>query len=179
MKKINHCRMGALILSVFCASACYAGEYDYATAKAKLLQIGRALQLYRAEQTVKPVAERRTFRDCGLPATLVDLCRSGHEWSLPADKSTFKVATPLFKTAVINFHQMYWESDYVVQRVGAMTQFYAVRGERLPVLADFNMNSPDDYRDPENPIKALILRLDGTVDLVAYRAGHRLELLTK
>lgn len=169
-------RLGLLVAVMLAGQA---NAYDYDTARVKLLQIGRALQLYRAEQTVKPVAERKTFKDCGLPDSLTRLCRPGHSWSLPSDRSTFRVPTPLFRGQDTNFNKMYWDAPAIIDRFGSMSHFYALRGERLPILADFNMNSADDFRNDGTPIKALILRLDGTVDLVTFRSGHDLELLEK
>jgi len=143
--------------------------YDYETSIAKLKKIGQALQIYRAEYGFKPVAERKTYSDAGLPYALHVLARPGHPWSLPDGMRTFHLPDARYgRDWEINFSHLYWRpEDY--SALWDISANYSRRGENMPVLADFNpgcvtVTLPDEQ--PEGV--AIVLRLDGSVEVVRY-----------
>lgn len=61
--------------------------YDWNASRHKLEGIGAALQLYRKHVGIKPVAERKTLSDAGLPNddVMSVLTKPGFAWSIDAD----------------------------------------------------------------------------------------------
>lgn len=136
----------------------------------RLQRIGNALQIYRTEYGFKPVGERESYVDAGLPPSYSVLGFSGHAWSLEDGMEAFKVAQPNWLhqgQGWLHFSQMYWgPEEYSVG--GNLAPIFKGRGEKMPILADFNVESRSEMRDPKLLHKAAVLRLDGTVDVILY-----------
>jgi hypothetical protein len=60
-----------------------------------------------------------------------------------------------------------------------ISAFYSSRGEKLPVLADFNMNPAVYSSKPDRFLIALVLRLDGSVDLVTWDSQNPIDIWRK
>jgi len=146
------------------------GEYDYDTAAEKLRRIGQALQLYREEYGVKPVVERKTPYDAGLPPNLKVLARvQGKRWSIPEGMSVFQSDQPNFLMQQIDNGYLHCvEYPHHPGSTHLPDNYWQIRGDRAPVLADINMNDADAFNNNPTSLRALILRLDGTVELVMY-----------
>jgi len=139
--------------------------YDYETSIAKLKKIGQALQIYRAEYGFKPVAERKTYSDAGLPPSFDALAEPGHAWSLPEGMEDLRLpGQRLPAEFAISFWSLYWqyETDYPGP---SQNDLYRSRGEQLIVLGDCNpvVGTPRGSRS-----EIVVLRLDGTVDVLTY-----------
>jgi hypothetical protein len=149
-------------------------EYDYALSRQKLETIGRALQLYRQEYGIKPVEDRRDFSDAGLPFYLIQLAHPNRSHPIPKD--TFLMPYDVGKNYASSFVQLY--------RVPGQPEFdvrsplFAERGEKLAIFVDLNMNGEAEVTG-KAPSKALVLRLDGTVDLVEVNKFGTHALLDK
>ncbi len=153
--------------------------YDYEASISKLRRIGQALQLYREEWGVKPVAERRTYSDAGLPPSFTVLSSSAYSdkpWHL--DKSVFRVASPQkpWDKSAMHFSPLYLPE--MAQRVGYADRYAQAlqsRGEMLPVLADLNGNSVAEYA-ANRDLRAVVLRLNGSVEVVEYSSTDQWDL---
>ncbi|HQU17453.1 MAG TPA: hypothetical protein PLA92_00195 [Fimbriimonadaceae bacterium] len=183
---------GLLVTFVIVAVAAFARtmssysnhDYDYEASRAKLLAIGRALQLYRAEVEVLPPAQRTKWSDAGLPLTCTILTLPGKTWSLAEGYQSFRVAKP--NRGIENgagakgthFQRLYYDPRGY-EKLGDISMFFSSRGEKLPSYADTNMNSIEDEVTPGKQLKALILRLNGEVDLVTYTMDERFSLLKR
>ncbi len=144
--------------------------YDYEASISKLRRIGQALQLYREEWGVKPVAERRTYSDAGLPPTIaLPAVLEGYAWSYPGGSELLRVAQPngVFANMNVHFMQLYGPAD---REEAEKAAYYRLRGERLPIVADLNMNRGSDLAKnrASRDLKAIVLRLDGSVDVVTF-----------
>lgn len=127
----------------------------------KLRRIGAALQLYRAEYGSKPVAERLTFSDAGLPPRWSVFLLPGRPWTL--SEKDFELSYAPDKG--IDFTTLYWRSS-LYGELGDISGYYSSRGEDLPVMADeeFNKFLPVGEYVRSSPV----LRLCGTVELIRY-----------
>lgn len=146
-----------------------AGEYDWVTSRANLAAIGKNLQVFRRQQGVKPVADRKEVRDAGLPPLLFQaLSQPGKPWSTARIHFLSAVARDikgelrmLRDPAGISHMTQLYESDRPAEAV------WRTAGEKAPVLADLNMLS--------NPASdsghVLVLLLDGTVQKRSYAKG--------
>jgi hypothetical protein len=151
--------------------------YSSAESRAKLVAIGRALQGYRLEHGVKPVAERRSFQDAGLPENPLVMAAPGAPWGLSGGVSAFRISAPRYvidtrpNVAHFTFPYLDTEDRFI-------SGLYATRGELFIVAIDDNYTAKAGRR--ERPfIEALVLRLNGDVDLVRYRPGDMQDLLSK
>lgn len=181
-------------ISTFVAAACVAtaiampalpvlasltSRPDEEESRAKLLAIGRALQLYREEHPPLPVAQRRDYRDAGLPPDMVFLTVPGHKWSLPNGWADMQVSRPLAEMADVNIHfrATYWRpEDY--DKMGDLSTLFRDRGERLIVLADPNIDR--NFYNPDIRIRrVMVLRLNGTVEIINYDATKPLDWARK
>jgi hypothetical protein len=151
--------------------------YDYQASIAKLRRIGQALQLYREEWGVKPVDERETISDTGLPPFgLYALTQPGNPWSLPEEAFLLDQPHVGFEMLHLPVHFMVMFPSF---NGDAPRSLLRERGEQLPIVADISMNSSQDMlRHPED-LEALVLRLDGSVELVRWNKRVRFDLLTK
>lgn len=142
--------------------------YDMKESIAKLTQIGKSLQVYRKYHPAKPVAERKTYEDAGLPNRLTALAEPGHPWSLPDGLATFHVSNPneINVKNYVSFSHMYWTPTASLH-LPDMSAYYVSRGEKMPVLADDNPNSLVDM-GPGRVQTALVLRLNGDVEVIHY-----------
>ena len=153
-------------------------RYDIEGSVHKLRRIGNALQLYRHFQVpgMRPIPKDAV--QAGLPRRLVDLLAPGDKWGLGEDIHAFSVAQPTRSLAKgsVHFTQLYWWPD--TQRalgLPDMAERLRTRGEALPVMADFNMISSDEYRRAEQ-VRVVVLRLGGEVDLVEIPTNKLREL---
>ncbi len=149
--------------------------YDLAAASKKLADIGEKLQLYRKTHRPLPVSERTTFRDAGLPEMLLELAKPGSPWSLPDGVATFRVKNPneLFEGTQNHFAQMYWSRETAAQiRKQDMGQWFAVRGEDLPILVDYNPSSGEQMAGADG-YTVLVLRLSGKVEKVEVKGSAK------
>ncbi|MEW5882713.1 MAG: hypothetical protein AB1725_00625 [Armatimonadota bacterium] len=153
--------------------------YDYEASIAKLRRIGQALQLYRQEWGVKPMEERRTYSDAGLPPSLAVLYSPAYgskPWHI--EKGYFKVAAPQkpFDKAAMHFVPLFLTEEF--QRRGYPERYVEAlrgRGEMLPVFADLNANSVAEYAGNRN-LRAVVLRLNGAVEVVEYSSTDQWDL---
>jgi hypothetical protein len=137
--------------------------YDYEASIAKLRRIGQALQLYREEWGVKPVAERRTYSDAGLPPFMLNLLTSPYR---PEEGfEIFRVAQPnsFSRSVGTHLYQVYIPPQ-MPDTAPTPADVFVRRGESLPVLVDLNMNAKQE----PGRLKAIVLRLDGTVEVVSF-----------
>lgn len=143
-----------------------APSYDWEASRRNLERIGAALQLYREEVDVLPAASRNTYVDAGLPYEIFTLARSTNRaWSI--EPSSFQVtevqahpARPRNEYMVL--YKTEWNPD-----VPGFDVALRQRGDRLPILMDFNMYSSKQSFHGET-VPVLILRLDGTVEQVEF-----------
>lgn len=171
-------RLGLLSLLTFAFGSAWQNppeRLDDREAMEKLQTIGRALQLYREAYPPKPVSERRTFADAGLPRYLTALCEKDRPYTIPTE--TFFLTQPRTPSNFISFSLMYWpESSY--RKLGDISEFYASRGEKLPVLVDFNCMSHEDFASHE-PGRVIVLRLNGEVEWITYDQRVRLDIMRR
>jgi hypothetical protein len=171
--------IAALVIAGITAFRNQKQGYDYEASIAKLRRIGQALQLYREEWGVKPVAERRTYSDAGLPPSLAVLyspAYSSKPWHI--EKDYFKVAAPQkpFDKSAMHFVPLYLTEEF--QRRGYSERYVEAlrgRGEMLPVFADLNANSVAEYAGDRN-LRAVVLRLNGAVEVVGYSSTDPWDL---
>jgi hypothetical protein len=150
-------------------------EYDPTESIAKLTEIGRALQIYRQEYGVKPVSVRRSFSDAGLPPNIFVLAHAGHKWSLATGYQSFKLSNAVYlrslDSSFLLTYRKYEEPD------ATLNSFFSSRGERLPILLD--MNPTPRVEHAQGRITAYALRLDGTVELIAFDRHEPFAALSK
>lgn len=154
--------------------------YPYQDSRRKLEAIGRALQIYRAEQIVKAPEYRVDFRDAGLPHSVLVLLREGQPWTVEGGQDTLLVLFPNRVTDGLKsqFTKLYWPVEQY-EKWGDLEPYFKERGEKLPILADLNMNSVEDMVKPNAVLKALILRLNGEVQIVEFPVQDRMALLRR
>ncbi|KAA0225684.1 MAG: hypothetical protein AKCLJLPJ_02439 [Fimbriimonadales bacterium] len=174
------CLLGSLAASAAFAiiSRSRVKGYDVEESVAKLREIGRALALYRLQYPPKPVDQRRTYSDAGLPPHILTLLEPGHPWSVQDGLRTFQVSRPngVWVTEGSHYEMVYPSSYDKPSEHGSFAPLYSERGERLPVLFDGNMNDPVRiYEAPEN-LDVLILRLDGTVEPASWNRNIRWDV---
>ncbi|MEW5882710.1 MAG: hypothetical protein AB1725_00610 [Armatimonadota bacterium] len=152
--------------------------YDYEASFAKLRRIGQALQLYRQEWGVKPVEERMHASDAGLPPKLTVLSADPNApWYVPRDTFTVESPNEFSARFETHFQQSYWDAEWE-KRLGSMAEFLTARGERLPILVDINGSTAADFvAMPEGGINYVILRLDGSVEVVRHRRQSKHDIL--
>ncbi len=152
--------------------------YDYEASISKLRRIGQALQLYREEWGVKPVAERTHASDAGLPPNIEVLSSNPNApWYVP--RETFRVASPneFSARSEIHFQQTYWGTE-LEKQLGPMAEFLTARGERLPILVDINSASAAEFVGTrKDGINYVVLRLDGSVEVVRHRRQTKHDIL--
>jgi hypothetical protein len=158
-------------------------EYDYETSIRKLRAIGAALQIYRQEYGYLEPALRRTSRDAGLPDSCVMLGQQGFAWSLREGAQAFSVAKPSWPSgrtgSPFHFTKLYISPPFETEH-RTTSEWFARRGERLPIYADLNMNSIESRADKHNTMqRAIILRLNGEVEIVEFDWMGNLDILTK
>ncbi|MBS1721549.1 MAG: hypothetical protein JSS66_00920 [Armatimonadetes bacterium] len=155
-------------------------QYNPDESRAKLLSIGRALQLYRQEYGyLENVAERKTYSDAGLPPYMAVLIQPGHRWSTPNGIKDFQISfpdTPDRAPNTSHFFITYWPKELDEGMNGSMEKYYALRGEKLIVLGDSN-GTPTGMK-ASGVAKVMALRLDGTVDVVECE-NNSFDLLKK
>lgn len=160
---------------VVAASTMVPRGYDPKEAKSRLAQIGRALQVYRQEVGIKPVEEWETPADAGLPPSLLYLSIPGHAWSLPDGLATFKLQSlkhPLPKSAS-DFAHLYLVPGIELKPGDPYETFGALmkkRGEKLPIMADYNFGADEEHQKLLPRRFAIVLRLNGKVEEVEHRS---------
>jgi hypothetical protein len=157
--------------------------YDYELSMAKLRRIGQALQIYRAHFGFLPPEQRQDFSDAGLPWLLkAALCEPGKPWTVEGRESAFEL--PLSRLDPSRgkgqFMQVYKSAG---MRGEAETAYlYRERGERLPVLADIEMNDTGTWIRAalqDETVEAIVLRLDGSVERIRYYPGRLWDILKR
>jgi hypothetical protein len=149
--------------------------YDNEASLERLRRIGAALQIYREAHPPLEVADRRSPADAGLPPSMLHLTKPGHAWSIsPLD---FRVPKPSPGNERLSSHfsLLYWADGTLPS---SMKQWFAARGEELPILADFNsllLTVPDQNGEYEVPI----LRLNGQVKIVRYDPKSQIAFQAK
>lgn len=147
--------------------------YSESESRQKLEAIGRALQIYRQDYGLKPVAERKTLADAGLPPYLTVLAQPGHSWSLPDGMETFSISHPRYSCDLDrhcpHFIVTAWGFD--------VSKLLPVRGEDLVIGGDANFLDPANYYQPT--WQHMALRLNGTVDIVTFKFADYLDFLSK
>jgi hypothetical protein len=144
-------------------------DYDYVASIKKLERIGAALQVYRTNHAPKPVAQRSDANSAGLPSSIVHLCEKGKPWTVSEGMSAFQVKQfgRLYSATGCHFQMLYWPSKLTAQ-LGDLGVYLRERGEELPILADLNMNTIEEMSGPNDQLKAVVLRLNGKVEVVTW-----------
>jgi hypothetical protein len=144
-----------------------AAQYDPAESASKLRRIGHALRLYREEFVPVPVAQRRSPEDASIPWPNV-LAQPGHPWSL--DPSDLKLSSVGHEstTSFSSFVFPLWNPELDLNKLLPET------GERQVYAVDFRF-FPESRRD-EPVWQALVLRVDGTVEVLEYPRFQYVEL---
>jgi hypothetical protein len=141
-------------------------------------KIGLALKTYRSFHPSKPVKQRKCPADAGLPMGPSILAEPGKPWSLPNGMKDLQVDVPNAYTRgmEVQYQLLYYEHEFAVAaKLPCMCDWFAKRGEDLPVYADRNAPTDDDiFKDI--PYKIIIVRLSGAVDIVDYDPKHRVDL---
>lgn len=153
--------------------------YDVESVRSKFEKIGRALALYREESGTRPVEQWTRWSDAGLPPEMLWLATvRDRAWSIPEGSTVFEVENPTFPIKnKLTFHypfnkRAFPDDNAVVDRI------LCERGLATPVLIDFNVSRRSDLTDTTKVmLKALVLRLDGRIELIEYdRRPVRLPL---
>lgn len=160
-----------------------AGGPPSASSIEKLRAIGQALQIYRVEYGVKPPDQRENFADAGLPPSIAVLgLYTERNWSLPSGLESFRTAAPLpfMENFDSHFSQLYpGPHDPLIGTEYDPSGFLATRGENLPILVDFNINTSTEFRENPENLVGVILRLNGAVDVVRFSRTRVNDLLSK
>lgn len=149
--------------------------YDPDESKARLAQIGRALQLYRQESGIKPVTEWEVPADAGLPPSLITLAMPGHKWSLAEGLETFKLTslTRHVPNSISDFANLYLMPEIELKPGDPYETFGSLmrsRGEKLPIMADYNFGQDEAHRTLLPRRFAIVLRINGKVEIVEHRS---------
>lgn len=144
-----------------------AQSYDWETSRQNLYFIGKALKVYRRKHTPKPVAERRTAADAGLPPNLMeDLGLAGAVWITPGTRQFPKDGLiPPFGHGWLRTTYGFATEGVVDPGAGNRT-IWQKFGERVVVLVDWNAYTAESLAPAQavgRKLRCLVLRLDGTV----------------
>lgn len=161
-------------------------NYDLRETQTKLARIGRCLALYREEYKPLPVDRRKTYSDAGLPPTLLVFIQAkGRKWSLPGGMEAFRISAPFGLYDIkdnpnaTHFSRLYWTPEHY-ERLGDISSFFSSRGDELPILADFSINTDAEFADhSRKTLRAVVLRLNGKVDVVEFKHNEHLDILRK
>jgi hypothetical protein len=177
------------LVAICIASVCAAGavafiradDYDLQASIAKLRRIGAALQIYRSEFGVIPVEKRSSPADAGLPPYIELLGKQpDRPWSTPNGINDFRISSPVWPWTNMWAGGSHFNRLYNLDDAPIYLSFYRTRGEMLPVLADLNINRAAGSFSTGDQLRAVILRLNGTVDVVSFTNGNiQLALLNK
>lgn len=179
------CLTGGISLYLW-ANAQGARNYDLRETQMKMAKIGQSLALYREEYKPLPVDRRKTYSDAGLPPTLlVFIQEKGRKWSLPDGMETFRISAPFGLYDIkdnpnaTHFSRLYWTPEHY-KRLGDISSFFASRGDELPILADFSINTDAEFADRSaKTLRAVVLRLNGKVDVVVFKHNEHLDILRR
>jgi hypothetical protein len=158
------------------------GQYDPEESKAKLMAIGAALKIYRIEYCDLPVEQWQSPSDAGLPPNILVLGQPGHSWSVADGLHAFKlsgVIIPMPADAPLDFAHSYPSAGFnfgVGSIYEGFTDILRERGTRMPVIADLHYMGLPQFESDRGWKHAIVLRMDGTVDTIRYRAGDPLEV---
>jgi hypothetical protein len=159
--------LGLLLTSGLSAFGGAKPDYDPVESRAKLEAIGRALQIYRQEYGVKPVGERRTMADAGMPRDVFVLAQPGHAWSLPDGEATFKLSGVRIPHLGRSDYFMPYLSGWMRgERGDGYRALLSGRGESLIVMYDSHISVDSGLTPPAR--RVLVLRLGGTVEEIVY-----------
>jgi len=156
-------------------------DYTFDGSVAKLTKIGKALQLYRQESGIKPVGEWESPADAGLPPLMTILTRPGHPWSVSPETFKLPSAAPPHPQRKSDFAQIFLPPGVELDADSPYRDFGRTmrsRGEKLPTMGDFYLGNLPKYKDLYPRQFVLVLRLDGTVEVVEH-SGKYGELLNK
>lgn len=145
------------------SAAMFYERYDRATAINRLRRIGKEIQKYRKKVGVKPVGQRRSITDAGLP--------KDYDW-LKVAKSLVGTNTLRSPSAVLSTFPQVPITDYSVlltdyKLMTNREELWAKRGDRLPIVMDMTMYPVDVVTSAGQarvPLKVLVLRLSGSVE---------------
>lgn len=159
--------LGLLLTSGLSAFGGTRPDYDPTESRAKLEAIGRALQIYRQEHGVKPVEERLTMADAGMPQDIFVLAQPGHVWSLPDGEATFKLSgVKIPHLGRSDFMMSYLNGWARGQRGEDYRALLPTRGEQLLVMYDSHRSVDSGLNPPDR--RVIVLRLDGSVEEIVY-----------
>lgn len=145
--------------------------YSLEESRSKLVSLGQSLQAYRALHGTKPVTQRQTLADAGLPTNPYDLIEPGNPWSLEGGMSALRISHPRWD----------WEQDHnsshftypVYGNKNGLPSLLQEKGEKL-VFAYDNNTDPMEMWGKTGTHRYLVLRIDGTVELVES-SSERIE----
>lgn len=150
-------------------------DYDWKEAEAKLKRIGQAIQLYRAQHKPKPVRDRKSYADTGLPS------RAEGWGSLGVAKEDWFVKTRMSAAPVKRFSDFTFVCEAVNRFFGdAQSDVWSKRGEDVPIIVDKNMYSFDELRaatKEKRRVDILILRLGGKVERARVQLDDYVDLM--
>jgi hypothetical protein len=160
------------------------GAYDVEQTKNKFRTIYRALELYREAYPPKPASEWRTYSDAGLPPYLLWLATvQGQPWSIPNGSiENFRVSNPVF-LSIDSPRRMHLGDTYRAGDAAAQAEIDAIlraRGMEFPFLIDRNVTRESDWKDHTvREVQAIVMRLNGRIDIIRYDRTKPNDELTK
>lgn len=143
---------------------------DPIESRAKLERIGQALVLYRQDFPAKPVSEWSSYRDAGMPFSLLKLTQPGRVWTIAAEDLKLEpgLGSVLGTAPYTDFAVLYRFDS------GGGEAYWRRNGTRQIVV----MDTLHPGTGPENGLphgwkRCLVLRWDGTVEEVEFRVSGR------
>lgn len=156
--------------------------YDLDETRRDFAAIGSAIRLYREEQDVKATSAWKLPRDAGLPHDPFVLLSPNKPWSLAPDK----LLNPTGRTAHLgkignSYLPLMWgpeigsgSNDPAIFRDYSML---ATRGEMLPIFVDYDIQAESNLFNMKDRKPAVILRLNGDIDIVLYDPSDPMDIL--
>lgn len=187
--KVVGARVSIVVSVVLLASSIIAGgikaaekqtSYNVTESKNKLITIGQSLSMYRNAHGFKPTSEWNLPTDAGLPENILDLAKPGHVWSLVGGEEAFKLAGVIIPgMGAMDFQHAYPFKGLPIGENSPYASLGAImkaQGTRMPVLIDPHFGMQAKY-SKEAKYTAMVLRMDGTVDVVSYNPADVLDVL--
>lgn len=135
--------------------------FDWGWAEARLQTIGRKITAFRREVgKPKPIANRRGWKDAGLPPPSILVEQHNPKYGIPTDllRNPKPCHAAPSKTAT-DLHLLYM--GVFPSLAEAQAKAYSRRGEEIPIIVDWTMISGEV--GAKSKVEVLILRLNGTV----------------
>lgn len=139
----------------------------------RLRLVNDCIQKYRKEKTVLPPAQRRNFRDAGLPPGLASLAKAGQKWSLPHGIDDLRFNMPIwnrrYENPFVNHIQPLYRYDGNVDDARTWREL----GEKRPiVICDLVVDEAEYFSHQHDGYRVMILRLNGQIEVVKFEPDH-------